>query len=109
MPSPQVTTPGAATCGTGPRRRRWAPAPAGAGCAAGHPARHAFGVTLFRVAPEERTLSGLVTLALLAILCAYIVTRVMRRMGMGMSRNSTVGLMFVFVLVVLMVWGQTIK
>jgi hypothetical protein len=54
-------------------------------------------------------LSGLVTLALLAILCAYIVTRVMRRMGMGMSRNGTVGLMFVFVLVVLMLWGQTIK
>jgi hypothetical protein len=54
-------------------------------------------------------LNGLVVLALLAILCAYLVTRVMRRVGLGMSRNNTFGLMFVFVVVVLMLWGQTIK
>jgi hypothetical protein len=54
-------------------------------------------------------LSGLVTLALLAILGAYVVTRIMRRIGLSMSRSSTFGFMFAFVLVVLMLWGQTIK
>ena len=54
-------------------------------------------------------MSGLITLALLAILCAFLLSRVMRRMGMNVSRNGTVGIMFVFVLVVLMLWGQTIK
>ncbi|MDN3359894.1 hypothetical protein [Actinomadura sp. DC4] len=54
-------------------------------------------------------MSGLVVLALLAILAAFIVTRVMRRIGMSMSRNSTFGLMFVFVVVVLMLWGQSFK
>jgi hypothetical protein len=48
-------------------------------------------------------------LALLAILCAYLVTRGMRRMGMKMSKNNTIGLMVVFVVVVLMLWGQSIK
>lgn len=54
-------------------------------------------------------MSGLVTLALLAIVAAFIVTRVMRRIGLGMSRNSTFGFMFAFVIVVLMLWGQSIK
>jgi hypothetical protein len=58
---------------------------------------------------RREPLNGLVMLALLAILCAYLVTRVMRRIGLGMSRNNTFGLMFVFVVVVLMLWGQTIK
>jgi hypothetical protein len=51
-------------------------------------------------------LSGLVTLALLAILAAFIVTRVMRRIGLSMSRSNTFGFMFAFVVLVLMVWGQ---
>ena len=60
--------------------------------------------------PEEReSLSGLVTLALLAILGAFIVTRVMRRIGLSMSRSNTFGFMFAFVVVVLMVWGQTLN
>lgn len=54
-------------------------------------------------------MSGLVTLALLAILGAFIATRVMRKIGLSMSRNSTFGFMFAFVLVVLMLWGQSIK
>jgi hypothetical protein len=54
-------------------------------------------------------LSGLVTLALLAIVGAFIVTRIMRRIGLSMSRSSTFGFMFAFVIVVLMLWGQTIN
>ncbi len=54
-------------------------------------------------------MSGLVTLALLAILCAYLATRGMRRMGMNLTKNNTIGLMVVFVIVVLMLWGQTIQ
>ncbi len=48
-------------------------------------------------------------LVLLAILCAWIVTKGMRRIGMGMSKNNTIGLMVVFVLVVLMLWGQNLN
>jgi high-affinity Fe2+/Pb2+ permease len=62
-----------------------------------------------RVARRREPLSGLVTLALLAILVAYIVSRGMRRMGMAMSKNRTIGLMVVFVLVVLMLWGQSME
>jgi len=54
-------------------------------------------------------LSGLVTLALLAILGAFIITRVMRRIGLSMSRNSTFGFMFAFVVLVLMLWGQSFR
>lgn len=54
-------------------------------------------------------LSGLITLALLAILCAVVVSRVMRRLGMGVSRDRLVGIMVVFVLVTLMLWGQSLK
>ncbi|HZE34688.1 MAG TPA: hypothetical protein VE198_25030 [Actinoallomurus sp.] len=54
-------------------------------------------------------MSGLVTLALLAILGAFIVTRIMRRIGLSMSRSNTFGFMFAFVVVVLMVWGQTLN
>lgn len=54
-------------------------------------------------------MSGLVTLALLAIVGAFIVTRIMRRIGLSMSRSSTFGFMFAFVIVVLMLWGQTIN
>ena len=48
-------------------------------------------------------------LVLLAILCAWIVTKVMRRIGIGMSKNNTIGLIVVFVIVVLMLWGQSIS
>jgi hypothetical protein len=48
-------------------------------------------------------------LVLLAILCAWIVTKGMRRIGMGMSKNNTIGLIVVFVIVVLMLWGQSIS
>lgn len=52
-------------------------------------------------------MSGLTTLALLAILAAFIITRLMRRIGLSMSRNSTFGFMFAFVVLVLMLWGQS--
>jgi uncharacterized membrane protein YeaQ/YmgE (transglycosylase-associated protein family) len=68
-----------------------------------------FGVTLGPVVRRRESLSGLVTLALLAILGAFIVTRIMRRIGLGMSRSNTFGFMFFFVVVVLMVWGQTLN
>jgi uncharacterized membrane protein YeaQ/YmgE (transglycosylase-associated protein family) len=58
---------------------------------------------------RREPLSGLVTLALLAIVGAFIVTRIMRRIGLSMSRSSTFGFMFAFVIVVLMLWGQTIN
>jgi uncharacterized membrane protein YeaQ/YmgE (transglycosylase-associated protein family) len=58
---------------------------------------------------RREPLSGLVTLALLAILGAFIVTRIMRRIGLSMSRNSTFGFMFAFVVLVLMLWGQSFR
>ena len=61
------------------------------------------------VVQRRESLSGLVTLALLAILGAFIVTRIMRRIGLGMSRSNTFGFMFAFVVLVLMVWGQTLN
>jgi Ca2+/Na+ antiporter len=64
------------------------------------------GLVWSRSHPEERSLSGLVTLALLAILLAFIVRRVLQRVGMGMSRDRTIALMVVFVIVALMLWGQ---
>ncbi|GAB3987511.1 hypothetical protein GCM10029978_106610 [Actinoallomurus acanthiterrae] len=51
-------------------------------------------------------MSGVVTLALLAILVAFIVSRVAKRIGLGMSRDRVIGLMVVFVIVALMMWGQ---
>lgn len=54
-------------------------------------------------------MSGVVTLALLAILLAFIVSRVLGRMGMKISRDRTIGIMVVFVIVVLMLWGQSIR
>jgi uncharacterized membrane protein YeaQ/YmgE (transglycosylase-associated protein family) len=77
--------------------------------APGRPERRAFGVTLGPVVRRRESLSGLVTLALLAILGAFIVTRIMRRIGLSMSRSNTFGFMFAFVVVVLMVWGQTLN
>ncbi len=58
---------------------------------------------------RREPLSGLVVLILLAILCAWIATKGMRRIGMAMSRDRTIGLMVVFVIVVLMLWGQSIS
>jgi hypothetical protein len=54
-------------------------------------------------------LSGLTTLALLAILAAFIITRVMKRIGLGMQRNTTFAFMFAFVVLVLMLWGQSFR
>ncbi|MCO6011233.1 hypothetical protein NE236_40420 [Actinoallomurus purpureus] len=51
-------------------------------------------------------MSGVVTLALLAILLAFIASRALKRVGLSMSRDRTIGLMVVFVIVVLMMWGQ---
>jgi hypothetical protein len=56
---------------------------------------------------RREPLSGLVTLALLAVLAAFVVTRIMRRIGLSMSRSNTFGFIFFFVVVVLMVWGQS--
>lgn len=54
-------------------------------------------------------MSGLVVLALLAILVAYIGVRLMRKIGLPLSRERMFGMMIVFVIVVLMVWGQHVK
>lgn len=56
---------------------------------------------------RREPLSGLTTLALLAILAAFVVTRVMRRFGLAMQRNTTFAFMFAFVVVVLMLWGSS--
>lgn len=58
---------------------------------------------------RERTLSGLVTLVLLAILVGYIATRVLGRLGMTITQNRRMGIMFVFVVVTLMLWGQNLN
>lgn len=57
----------------------------------------------------DRTLSGLVTLVLLAVLTAYIATRVLTRLGVSITQNRRIGIMFVFVVVTLMLWGQTLN
>lgn len=54
-------------------------------------------------------MSGVVTLALLAILLAFLISRGLRRMGMNISRDRTIGIMVVFVIVMLMLWGQAIQ
>ena len=54
-------------------------------------------------------MNGLVVLALLAILAAFIATRVMRRIGLSMQRSTTFGFMFAFVVLVLMLWGQQFR
>lgn len=64
------------------------------------------GLVWSRSHERERALSGVVTLALLAILLAFIVRHVLKRMGMGMSHDRTIALMVIFVIVVLMLWGQ---
>jgi hypothetical protein len=56
---------------------------------------------------RREPLSGLTTLALLAILAAFVVTRIMRRIGLGMARNTMFAFMFAFVVLVLMLWGST--
>jgi hypothetical protein len=75
-----------------------------------HERRHAAeaptGLGWARVGPEERSVSGVVTLALLAILLAFIASRALKRVGLSMSRDRVIGLMVVFVIVVLMMWGQ---
>jgi hypothetical protein len=58
---------------------------------------------------RERTLSGLVTLVLLAVLVGYFATRVLGRLGVTITQNRRVGIMFVFVVVTLMLWGQTLN
>jgi hypothetical protein len=54
-------------------------------------------------------LSGLVTLVLLAVLAAYVATRVLARVGVAISQNRRIGIMVVFVIVTLMLWGQTLN
>lgn len=54
-------------------------------------------------------MSGLTTLALLAILAAFVVTRIMRRIGLSMQRSTTFAFMFAFVVLVLMLWGQNFE
>jgi hypothetical protein len=54
-------------------------------------------------------LSGLVTLALLAGLAGFIATRVLARLGVTISQNRRIGIMAVFVIVTLMLWGQSLN
>jgi hypothetical protein len=54
-------------------------------------------------------LNGLVVLALVTIVVAYIATRIMGRIGLSMSRSTTFGFMFAVVVLVLMVWGQRFR
>lgn len=49
------------------------------------------------------------TLALLAVLLAFLVSRALRRMGVNISRDRMIGIMVVFVIVTLMLWGQSIR
>jgi hypothetical protein len=54
-------------------------------------------------------LSGLVTLVLLAVLVGYLATRVLGRLGVTITQNRRIGIMFVFVVVTLMLWGQDLN
>jgi hypothetical protein len=56
---------------------------------------------------RREPLSGLTTLALLAILAAFVVTRIMKRIGLGMQRNTMFAFMFAFVVLILMLWGSS--
>lgn len=47
------------------------------------------------------------TLSLLAVLLAYLVSRALRRVGINVSRERLIGIMVVFVIVALMLWGQS--
>lgn len=48
--------------------------------------------------------SGLILLVFLGVLCAFLVHRTRRRMGLGFSRNVWVTVIVAFVLVVLVAW-----
>jgi uncharacterized membrane protein (DUF4010 family) len=52
-------------------------------------------------------MTGLITLVLLAFLCAYVLRRLARRMRIGMPTYFAV--FVVFALVVLALWGQSRK
>ena len=50
-------------------------------------------------------MSGIVTLVLLALLCAYVLRRLGRRLRLGIP--TYFGVFVVFALVVLALWGQS--
>jgi uncharacterized membrane protein (DUF4010 family) len=52
-------------------------------------------------------MTGIITLALLAFLCAFVLRRLGRRFGMGVPTYFAV--FVVFALVVLALWGQNQK
>lgn len=53
--------------------------------------------------------SGIISLAVMAALCAFAVGWVLRRMGVAVNRNTYVGTMVVFVIVALALWGRSLQ
>jgi hypothetical protein len=51
--------------------------------------------------------TGIISLAVMAGLCAFGLGWVLRRMGVAVTRNTYVGTMVVFVIVALALWGRT--
>jgi predicted PurR-regulated permease PerM len=54
-------------------------------------------------------MSGLITLAILAGLVYFLFRWIKRRFKIKTSRNTNIGVIVVFVIVVLMLWGQSIQ
>jgi O-antigen ligase len=53
--------------------------------------------------------SGIISLAVMAALCAFGLGWVLRRMGVAVSRNTYVGTMVIFVIVALALWGSSFR
>jgi hypothetical protein len=52
-------------------------------------------------------MTGIITLAVLAVLVSWVVSRVMRRLRIGSPRTLNAGVIVVFVLAVLLIWTQS--
>jgi DMSO/TMAO reductase YedYZ heme-binding membrane subunit len=53
--------------------------------------------------------TGIISLLVMAALCAFCVAWVRRRMGLGVSRNTYVAAIVIFILVTLALWGRTLS
>lgn len=54
-------------------------------------------------------MTGIILLAVIAVLVLWLWGKVMGRMNMRLSKNGKIAIVFIFVVVVLALWGQTIK
>jgi hypothetical protein len=52
--------------------------------------------------------TGIISLAVMAGLCAFALGWALRRMGVAVSRNTYVGTMVIFAIVALALWGRSL-